>query len=313
MRVERLSRDHKDDVLRFLRSRSDAPLPPALSQLIDDKQPSAFFATSQNQWMSFLGLWFDNLGLEPCAQVSFWIDAPADVAVRRWIDANLLDKVVPFAQTNGASIIRTRVSLEDEGRQGALAASGFEQVDEVLTLSSQVPRDMTPLLSSLGMVWTLSFEQSEAKDVIKLHNEAYADDVDVVRVQKSSIDLYNATNAEIWVASVAGKPVGFVEVSHQQRDDRSRVGHIDSVAVMPHYREQGIGSELVLWALDRLSKQNARAASLQVRASNTAALRIYRKIGFVPVAKQAIWQLRLKPAPAAALPEQKAKKSPPPQ
>ena len=297
----RLGREHKDEVMRFLRSRSDAPLPPALAQLIDERQPPAFFATSQNQCMSFISLWFDNLGPEACAQVSYWIDAPADVAVRRWVDANLLDTVVPFAKQNGVSVIRARVSLEDEGRQGALAATGFEQVDEVLTLSSQVPRDMSPLLSSLGVVWTVSFERVTPKDVLKLHNDAYADDPDVVRVHKTSLDLYNADRSEIWLASVAKKPVGFVEVSQHERPDNARIGHIDSVAVMQHFREQGIGSELVLWALDRLSQQGVRAASLQVRASNTAALRIYRKIGFVPVARQAIWQMRLKPAPAPTI------------
>jgi ribosomal protein S18 acetylase RimI-like enzyme len=266
--------------------------------LIAEKQPPAFFATSQNHCVSFLGLWFDNLGHEPCAQVSYWIDAPGDVAVRRWVDANLLDTVVPFAKSQGVSIIRARVAHDDEGRQGALAASGFEQADEVLTLSSQVPRDMSALLMTLGMVWTVSFERVTAKDVIKLHNEAYADDPDVVRVKKASIDLYNTPHSEIWLATVAKKPVGFVELSVHERADGARVGHIDSVAVMPHFREQGIGSELVLWALDRFSHQGVRAASLQVRASNTAALRIYRKIGFVAVARQGIWQLRLAPAPA---------------
>lgn len=217
--------------------------------------------------------------------------------MRRWVDANLLDTVVPFAKQSGVSVVRTRVGLDDEGRQGALAASGFEQVDEVLTLSTQVPRDMNPLLMSLGIVWTVTFDRVHPKDVIKLHNDAYADDVDVVRVHKDSLDIYNGDRSEIWLASVAKKPVGFVEISLHERADNTRVGHIDSVAVMPHFREQGIGSELVLWALDRLSQQGVRAASLQVRGSNTAALRIYRKIGFVPVARQAIWQLRLKPAP----------------
>jgi ribosomal-protein-alanine N-acetyltransferase len=259
--------------------------------------------------VAFLGLWFDNLGLEPCARIAYWVDSAQEVAVRRWIDANLLDAIVPFAKEHGSAIVRSRTQEEDEGRQGALAAAGFEQVDDVLTLRAPVPKQMEPFLLQLGILWTLRFDQTTLRDVVKVHNDAYHDDVDVIRLTPEQVKNIDSGTSEIWLASVAQKPVGFVELSLAPSEDpQKRTGRIDSVAVLPDFRDQGIGSELAVWALDRFSKLGVRRALLQVRATNTAALRIYKKIGFEPIARQPIWQLRFKevapPPPPSAPPSE---------
>jgi ribosomal-protein-alanine N-acetyltransferase len=75
--------------------------------------------------------------------------------------------------------------------------------------------------------------------------------------------------------------------------DLDRVGRIDSVAVLPEFRQQGLGTEIMRWALQRFAERGLKNALLQVRLSNQAALRIYRSLGFAVVAKQALWQINL--------------------
>ena len=54
-----------------------------------------------------------------------------------------------------------------------------------------------------------------------------------------------------------------------------------NLAVRPEARRHGIGLALVLHALAAAVAQGARTALLEVRASNAAALAMYRKLGFV--------------------------------
>jgi ribosomal protein S18 acetylase RimI-like enzyme len=313
IRVTRLDKASKPLAEAFLKARSDGALPLPLRQYLDSKSANAFVATNSHEaCVSFLGLWFDNLGPEACARVSYWIDSADDIAVRRWIDANLLDAIIPFARSQDSALVRLRTHVDDEARQGALAAAGFEHVDDVMLLRANVPKQMDDFMMKLGILWTLRFERTTLKDVVKLHNEAYHDDIDVVRLSPEQVKHIETQGTEIWLATAGQKPVGFVEMSVQPTDDpQKRVGRVDSVAVLPYFRDQGIGSELTVWALDRFSKVGVRHALLQVRGTNNSALRVYKKLGFEPIAKQPIWQMRLKqtasatpPTPPVIVPEE---------
>jgi ribosomal-protein-alanine N-acetyltransferase len=55
--------------------------------------------------------------------------------------------------------------------------------------------------------------------------------------------------------------------------------HLMNLAILPEVRRRGLGTALVRHAL--MAAQGARTALLEVRASNTAALAMYRKLGFV--------------------------------
>jgi ribosomal-protein-alanine N-acetyltransferase len=61
---------------------------------------------------------------------------------------------------------------------------------------------------------------------------------------------------------------------------------IDNVVVAPAYRRQGIGRRLIDEALNAAQERGARSAILEVRASNEAALRLYKNLGFVVVGQR---------------------------
>jgi ribosomal-protein-alanine N-acetyltransferase len=56
--------------------------------------------------------------------------------------------------------------------------------------------------------------------------------------------------------------------------------HINNVAVRPQFRGHGIGTALLHHVLAEARQLGARRATLEVRASNDAARRLYERLGF---------------------------------
>lgn len=56
--------------------------------------------------------------------------------------------------------------------------------------------------------------------------------------------------------------------------------HINNLAVLPQLRGQGLGSRLLADVMAESARMGAESATLEVRRSNTAALRLYAKAGF---------------------------------
>ena len=63
-------------------------------------------------------------------------------------------------------------------------------------------------------------------------------------------------------------------------------GEILTVATAPNWRRYGIGEMLLKAALSHLNAERAEAMFLEVGDSNTAALALYRKHGFLEVGKR---------------------------
>lgn len=62
--------------------------------------------------------------------------------------------------------------------------------------------------------------------------------------------------------------------------------HISNIAVDPGLRRRGVGSKLLLSALEEASQQGATSASLEVRTSNLAAQSLYRNFGFTVIGRR---------------------------
>jgi ribosomal-protein-alanine N-acetyltransferase len=56
--------------------------------------------------------------------------------------------------------------------------------------------------------------------------------------------------------------------------------HINNVAMRPRFRAQGIGTALLRRVLEEARGLGARRATLEVRASNERARRLYERLGF---------------------------------
>jgi len=96
----------------------------------------------------------------------------------------------------------------------------------------------------------------------------------------------------LFLSEFRNKPISLMLVALSGDEGRFVVGyivcwvfvdelHILDLATMPQGRRRGIGRELVLAALRTGYEWGARKAFLEVRESNSAALELYRGLGFM--------------------------------
>lgn len=83
-------------------------------------------------------------------------------------------------------------------------------------------------------------------------------------------------SAATWLIS---SPDGFVGTV-QGVMDRGPIGAIQNLGVVPEYRGKGLGQSLVRQALEGFYQAGLRRAYLEVTAENSAAVRLYRTVGF---------------------------------
>jgi ribosomal-protein-alanine N-acetyltransferase len=90
-------------------------------------------------------------------------------------------------------------------------------------------------------------------------------------------DLCGNPGAVYMVALDKGRVIGFTGM-HVVLDE----GHVMNMAVLEEYRRQGVGQKL-MEALFSLAPEAVRSYTLEVRASNQPAMRLYRRLGFYGV------------------------------
>ncbi len=89
-------------------------------------------------------------------------------------------------------------------------------------------------------------------------------------------EMIRRDNMTYLVAEVGGKIVGGAGLRNILGDCE-----ITNVAILPAYRRQGIGKRLLVELLKAGTEIGAEAFTLEVRAGNEAAIRLYESLGFV--------------------------------
>jgi ribosomal protein S18 acetylase RimI-like enzyme len=79
-----------------------------------------------------------------------------------------------------------------------------------------------------------------------------------------------------WLLVGPEGPCGTVQGLHE----RGAVGAIQNLGVLPTWRGRGLGQALLLLALHGFSRAGLGRGQLEVTASNDAAVRLYRRLGF---------------------------------
>jgi ribosomal-protein-alanine N-acetyltransferase len=116
-----------------------------------------------------------------------------------------------------------------------------------------------------------------------------ADEIDaVLAVEEASFS--NPWTREMYLAEFDNPGLSFLYVA---RDDSRRIVgycafwrvqdeiHINNLAVAPEQRRSGVATALLSRVLQEGRKLGADRAMLEVRRSNTVALRVYERFGFV--------------------------------
>lgn len=90
-------------------------------------------------------------------------------------------------------------------------------------------------------------------------------------------------NNEVWVAALAGKIVGVLQLTFipSLTYTGSWRAQIEGVRVAAEYRGQGIGTQLVNWAIELAKTKNCRLVQLTMDRRRERAGDFYRRLGFV--------------------------------
>ena len=100
------------------------------------------------------------------------------------------------------------------------------------------------------------------------------------------IDNFNNCPSGFLVSEIGGRVVGYImcRMEHGFSEIHklrfARKGHVISVAVLPEYRMNGIAMALVNEAGNALAEQGCEEVYLEVRTTNTPAIRLYQKLNF---------------------------------
>lgn len=105
-------------------------------------------------------------------------------------------------------------------------------------------------------------------------------------VESYHYELTQNPTAHFWVAVAAAPPEARRVVGYAGVWLIVDEAHINTLAVHPDWRQQGIGEQLLATLLQHARAHGARTATLEVRASNRAAQQLYRRHGFVEVGRR---------------------------
>jgi ribosomal protein S18 acetylase RimI-like enzyme len=95
----------------------------------------------------------------------------------------------------------------------------------------------------------------------------------------SLVSLQTFFPAATWLAMTDAEPVGTIQCTYHSESGEAE---IHNLGVGRTHRHRSLGSALLVRCLQALVSASCRRVSLDVTASNDAALRLYRKFGFRP-------------------------------
>ncbi len=75
---------------------------------------------------------------------------------------------------------------------------------------------------------------------------------------------------------IVGYVIGMKKGLKEKKEEESKGGLIASIAVLPNFRRKGIGTSLMEKMMEKMEE-----VKVQVRKSNRAAIKFYKKLGFI--------------------------------
>lgn len=123
------------------------------------------------------------------------------------------------------------------------------------------------------MILIKQANKSHVSDIAKIEEVCFS----TPWSEKSIADSINDTNTHILVAEVDGVVAGYMGLQIFSGE-----GYVTNVAVLPQFRGQGIAKALI-----KAQMQNdMEFITLEVRPSNTPAIKLYESFGFEKVGKR---------------------------
>jgi ribosomal protein S18 acetylase RimI-like enzyme len=194
----------------------------------------------------------------------------------------------------GARLAQALLAPADEALAAPLVRNGVAHVTNLWYLRHDLVLDA----SLLGAPPRLDFEayhpESAAafQDTLRRTYEQSLDcpEVNGARTMDEVIEGHRAQGLfdpdRWWLARAGGRPVGVLIVTELPESSDWEVAYM---GVVPEARRQGAGRELLLWALCEARAAGAPRLTLSVDARNLPAWELYRRVGFEPFDRRAVY------------------------
>lgn len=120
------------------------------------------------------------------------------------------------------------------------------------------------------------FEKGDLPGILRIERASFGRDA---WPREAFLDYASAAPDLFLVARAGGRIAGYSIATLTRHG-----AELDSLAVLPPYRRQGIAAALLKGTMRKARGAGARVVSLMVRRKNHAAIKLYRNLGFVRVA-----------------------------
>lgn len=94
----------------------------------------------------------------------------------------------------------------------------------------------------------------------------------------------------IFVCEIAGKVCGYITT---RIDREASIGSIPNIAVMPIHQGKGIGSKLIVTAIEYMRDNSVECMRIETLEQNSIGKHLYPKFGFREIAHQVHYAMRL--------------------
>ncbi|HLI63301.1 MAG TPA: GNAT family N-acetyltransferase [Terriglobales bacterium] len=137
-----------------------------------------------------------------------------------------------------------------------------------------IDQDYQPAASTITVAYRGHID-SEINDQYRTHAGSIRFLNNIVRFPGCGV--FDAESSFVAVHRPTNAMVGLILCSRVRQD----VGHVTQVCLLPEYRRQGIGENLLACTANALRRRNCSLLSLTVTEMNSGAVDLYKRLGFV--------------------------------
>jgi len=222
----------------------------------------------------------------------------------REVERKLVETALDELRARGMTSAQTGTESAKEDYVRLFEELGFERV-RVFSLMemdlAEVPRDVGE--NKEVTIRPLRLDVDE--DIIlfdRLHNEAFSEHFNfrphtLEETRHRLLDNPYLQQREYSFAVLNGGAVGYVSISIDEKynlERNTRIGWVAVIGVLKPYRRAGVGTSLMLHAIENLKARGMSRALLGVDDTNTTrAIGVYEKVGFTVKRKDFVYQRSL--------------------
>ena len=179
-----------------------------------------------------------------------------------------------------------------------VTSRGAHHTGSIYQMACQLVTPLTPPTIPVGLevrLWRLESEADQRRFLIA-RNACFPDAPLALEGWQYFMQSSQWRTGALLAAFAGGTVVGGVLVFWDAEGNvcrQKQMGQVDTLFVLPAWRQRGLGRYLLWCGLDYLQTHGMHEAQLEVRARNASALHLYASQGFVITAESGVYELRL--------------------